>query len=458
MKPGGSRSIFRLSVFVALLLAVSAAGIQADEPRVPLTMAEAIATALTHNPQLAAARYEVAAVTSQTTQARSGLLPQLDLSETYSNTTSPLWAFGTKLNQGVITAQDFSPDRLNDPDAISNYKTALTLSWRLFDGGQTWIAWRQAQQNQEAGRLALQRAEQSTIAQTAAAYVGSLLAEENQRVVAQALETARAHLKVVEDRQRSGLAVKSDVLRAQVRISDLEQQLLQAESRHKVALAMLRAAMGQSVEAGSPLLLTTAFGKTVPTQGDLTDWIKRALAQRPDLKQLQLQEEIARRQVDRARAGHFPTLALQGNYELNSEDLSDSKESYNVGAVLQINLYSGQRISGQSAEAKALLSKVGSMRQSLTLGVQVDTQKAFYEAQSAWQSIQVAQTAVTQAEEGLRITANRYQNGLLALINLLDAQVALQQAQTQHFKAMHDYKVARISLALASGSIDRNFE
>jgi len=91
------------------------------------------------------------------------------------------------------------------------------------------------------------------------------------------------------------------------------------------------------------------------------------------------------------------------------------------------------------------------------LAVRVETQRAYYQAQSAWQSIDVARQAVDQAEEGLRIVGNRYAGGLLTIVDLLDAQVALQQARTRHFKAMHDYKVARIDLALASGSIDKDF-
>lgn len=458
MKLSGSRVFVCLSMLAAGLLTVDAIPSSGAENPLPLTLSEAIATAVKHNPQVQAARHQVAAAMSRTTQVRSGLLPQIDVSEAYNHTNSPLWAFGTKLNQGAITAQDFSPDRLNDPDAINNFKTALSLTWRLFDGGGTWIGWRQAQQNQEAGKLALLRNEQSVIAQTAETYVGCLLAEENHIVVAQALETARAHLKVVEDRQRSGLAVKSDVLRAQVRIADLEQQRLQADSRIQVALARLGAVMGKPDVIGDRLILVSAFERCVPTRGDLETWIKQALDQRPDLKQIQIQEKIAGMQVARARTGHYPTLALQGNYEINSEDFSESKDNYTVGAVVQLNLYSGQRISAQSAEARAMLAKIRSMRQALALGVRVEIQKAFYEAQSSWQSIAVAQTAVDQAQEGLRIVANRYQNGLLALISLLDAQVALQQAQTQHFKALHDYKVSRISLALASGNIDKDFE
>ena len=444
----------RLGLFVLLILHLLEMGAHGGS----LTLSEAIATALEHNPQVKAARDESKAISYRAIQARSGLLPQIDVSETYNRTTSPLWAFGTKLNQGNITVQDFDPNRLNDPDAVDNFKTTLSLSWNLFDGGQTWIGWQQAKQNQKAGELALGRTEQEVISQTAITYVGYLLAEENRNVVEQALKTAQAHLKVVVDRERSGLAVKSDVLRAQVRIGDLEQQRLEAQSRIKVALAALGIVMGRPEAVSEEVKPIGVFQKCIPLQGHLDEWVTQALARRPDLEQMQIQEEIAARQVDRIRAAHFPMLALQGNYEINSESFADTTDNYTVGAVVQMNLYSGHRISAQSAEAKAVLSKIQAMRRGMELKARLDTQQAFYSAQSSWQSIQVAQTAVEQATEGLRIVANRYQNGLLPMVSLLDAQVAQQEAQTRHFKAMHDYKVARISLALASGVIDKEFK
>lgn len=448
-----------ISVTLFFIIAVGAifpAGSPAADLEQPLTLSEAISAALDHNPRVAAARHEEDAAAYQATAARSGLLPQIYASQTFNNTNSPLWAFGTKLNQGTIQSSDFNPDRLNDPEAINNFTTALSLSWNLFDGGRTRMGWDQARQGEKIAALNLTRSEQQVIAQAAEAYVGLLLAVENRIVVMQALETARAHLKLIQDRFRSGLAVKSDVLRGQVRIADLEQQRLTAESQIQVAQAMLHAAMGQpDMGLISP---TTPMERCLPTEGALDQWIRSALEQRPDLKQVALQEDIAQKEVDRARAGHYPTLALQGNYEINSEDFSDSNDNYTVGAVLRVNLYSGQRISSQAAAAKSMMAKARAMRKALELGARVQTQKAFYQAQSAWQSIAVARQAVDQAEEGLRIVANRYSSGLLTIVDLLDAQTALQQTRTQHFKAMHDYKVARIELALAAGTIDKNFE
>lgn len=428
---------------------------RADRGARPLTLSEAIAAAVKRNPRMVGARYGLEAAVHQVTAARSGLLPQIHLSEAFNRTDSPLWAFGAKLNQGVIQASDFIPEELNDPDAINNFNTALSLSWNLFDGGQTRIGWRQAQQGQRAAELGVLRTEQQVISQAAKAYIGLLLAGENLEVIEQALETSHAHLKLVEDRFRSGLAVKSDVLRAQVRIAHLEQQRLLAGSQVQVAQAGLHAAMGR--EDTGPVTPSTPFERCIVPEGELAQWMDRALEQRPDLRQLDVRETIAKKSVDRAKSGHLPTLLLQGNYEINSEDFGDSHDSYTLGAMMRVNLYSGRRISSQAAAAKAEVAQVKAMRKGLELAVRLETQKAFYQAQSTWQSITVARKAVTQAEEGLRIVGNRYAGGLLTIVDLLDAQVALQQARTRHFKALHDYKVARIDLALATGTIDKDF-
>lgn len=421
-----------------------------------LTLRQAVDTALAHNPEVHAAAQELEAARAQVTQARSGLLPQLSVSESFTRTDSPLWAFGTKLNQGAITQPDFDPRRLNDPRYIDNFRTTLGLSWNLFDGGRTWIGLDQARQNQAVGDLGVTRSRQQVIARTATAYLGCLLAERHLQVVEKALETAAAHAKMVQDRLAGGLVVKSDALRAQVRMADLEQQRLQAQSQVRVARAMLLAAMGRTVQAGEEWVLATPFEPCEALQGDLEEWIERALQHRPELKQLALQTEIAQKQITRARAGHLPSLALHGNYELNSRNFSDSEGNYTLGAVVDLPLYSGHRVSARAAEAKALAARVQALREGVTLGVRVEVEKSFHEARSAWAGIEVARTAVDQAQEALRITANRYENGLLMLVSLLDAQTALQQAETRHFQALHDYKAARIALALAGGTIDAN--
>ena len=454
----------RIHFYVLLFFAVSFSfpifsSVAADQnipPSEPLTMAEAIQIAVNQNPHVKAANFQVKAVESNTIQARSGFYPQIDFSETFNRTTNPMWAFGTQLNQGSITQEDFDPARLNDPDAVNNFATAVSMSWSIYDGGRTKIGWEQAKQNLEVASLMLERTRKQVIAQTATVYVGFLLAQKNIAVIKQALETAQANLKMIESRYHNGFVVKSDVLRAMVRIADLKQQHLQAESRVEVAKAMLNASMGSPGD--TPLNPVTPFAVGEQIKGEIEDWIHTALSKRLDLEKLRHQEEMARKEIDKSRAGHFPDLRLVGNYEIDSEDFSNTADNYTIGAVVKVNLFSGYHITGKTEAAKSFLNRLQEIRKAMELGIQVQTREAFLTALSSWERIPVAHIAVDQAEEGLRIVKNRYKNGLITMVTLLDSEEARQQAHTNYFKALHDYKVARIELALASGTIDTNFQ
>ena len=454
----------RIHFYVLLFFAVSFSfpifsSVAADQnipPSEPLTMAEAIQIAVNQNPHVKAANFQVKAVESNTIQARSGFYPQIDFSETFNRTTNPMWAFGTQLNQGSITQEDFDPARLNDPDAVNNFATAVSMSWSIYDGGRTKIGWEQAKQNLEVASLMLERTRKQVIAQTATVYVGFLLAQKNIAVIKQALETAQANLKMIESRYHNGFVVKSDVLRAMVRIADLKQQHLQAESRVEVAKAMLNASMGSPGD--TPLNPVTPLAVGEQIKGEIEDWIHTALSKRLDLEKLRHQEEMARKEIDKSRAGHFPDLRLVGNYEIDSEDFSDTADNYTIGAVVKVNLFSGYHITGKTEAAKSFLNRLQEIRKAMELGIQVQTREAFLTALSSWERIPVAHIAVDQAEEGLRIVKNRYKNGLITMVTLLDSEEARQQAHTNYFKALHDYKVARIELALASGTIDTNFQ
>jgi len=421
-----------------------------------LSLSEAIHLAVKENPYSQAAAFSVAASAAQVTQARSGFLPQISLSEAYNQTNNPMWAFGTKLNQEIIAAADFNPALLNDPDTISNFVTTVSLEWPLFDFARSWIPWQQAKQNLAATRSTAERTRQETIARVAIAYTGLLLTREHLNVVRQALQTARAHLKMVDARFKNGFVVKSDLLRAQVHIAEMEQIRFQTESDLEIARANLNAAMGVSIDRR--FTIVGSLTQTENPQGNLEERVATALASRPDLLTARYREEMARNDIRKSNAAHLPSVHLVGNYEMNSEDLGDVGENYTLGAVMRLNLFSGNRLSARTKEAKAVLGSAGAMRKALDAGIRVETRQAFSQAQSAWNRIQVAEATVAQAEEGLRIVRNRYESGLFTIVRLLDAETVLQQSHMNHYRALHDHKVAAARLALACGTIDVDFK
>ncbi|MCK4604698.1 MAG: TolC family protein, partial [Deltaproteobacteria bacterium] len=421
----------------------------------PLTLGEAITMGLANNPMITAVQSQVDASKARVSQARSGFFPQVDLSQSFNRTTNPMWAFGTKLNQEVITSEDFDPERLNDPDAIDNFATTVSVSLPVYDRGENWIGLNQAKLDHEAFSLSADRIRQQVIVNIVISYSDALLSHENLLVVVQTLETAEAHLKMVRSRFKSGLVVKSDLLRAEVRIAELEQERLQAQSQVDVANSMLNAAMG--VEIDRSFQLQTPLERMSEKPDCLGTWISTSLENRPDLEQIRLQEIIAQKEVKKAKAAHLPGLYLLGSYEINSEDFSETGNNYTVGAIMRFNLFSGFGKQSKVKEAMADVRRTQAMARRLELGIKVETRQAFFQAQSAYGCIGVAKAAVAQADEGLRIVRNRYENGLFTIVNLLDAEVALQQTRNNYLRSLHNFKVAMARLNLAAGTVDETF-
>ena len=450
----------RTLLCVGLFFLLSFSGSVRAQPKTPsagfLKLSEAIQIALTHNPLINEVQAQADISNEHIVQARSGFMPRIEASGAYNRTTNPAQTFATKLNQAMITQDDFNADRLNNPDPIDNYAGRLTAIWPLYDSGQTWYGLRQAELEQKQTSLEMIRRRQQVIAQTVFTYVGVLMAEENHAILQQTLATARASLKMVKSRYESGFVVKSDLLRTQVHIANIEQQQLQAASQLDISRAELNAAMGVAIDSEFELISRLESGEAITEP--LERWINIALDQRADLKQIDFQQSVAEEEIKKTRAAHLPSLNLAGNYEVNTEDFDDSADNYSVGAVVTFNIFSGNRTSAKVREAKAFLRQVQAEQRNLKQRVRVETRQAYLQADNAWRRIQVARAAVTQAEEALRIVRNRYKNGLFTIVDLLNSELALQQAQTNHLRAIHDYKVSTANLMLAAGTLDENFQ
>ena len=148
-------------------------------------------------------------------------------------------------------------------------------------------------------------------------------------------------------------------------------------------------------------------------------------------------------------------MNLTGNYEVNSENFSDSGTNYTIGAMVSMPLFTGGRISAKTREAQINLKQTQALLRSMEQQICGEIRQAFFNAQSAWKRIQVTQAAVNQSKESLRIVKDRYNNGLFTITDLLDAQTLVQQSLTHQIKSVHDYKLATTRLDLAAGTIQQ---
>jgi outer membrane protein TolC len=425
----------------------------AQAPAGELSLSEAIKNALGNHPSLRAAAQGVAAAAAGIELARAGFMPRVDVSEGFTESNNPVYVFGSLLNQGRFTQADFAVDRLNNPDAISNWRTNVSGSLPLFLGGRIYLGYQQAQLGRDASEQARARVEQEVVFGVIRAYNTVILAEEAQGTVEASVRTAEANLASAEARYDAGVVVASDALAARVRLARLKEEAIAAASHVQLAFAALNDAMGvpqtQTVRVAGLLQVPPILYE----KPDGLDTLARE--HRPDYQQAVLEEARLEKEVVKAKGAFLPTLHLLGNYEINNHYFaSQGQDSWTVGVVLNLNLFNGGGDRARLLEAEANHRRAMALRERLASAIGLQVREAFLTLRTARDRLGVAQGAVAQAEESLRIVQNRYDAGLTTIVELLDSETALTAARTNLTRARYEAAVGQARLDLSLGTLD----
>ncbi|HTU01699.1 MAG TPA: TolC family protein, partial [Candidatus Sulfotelmatobacter sp.] len=152
----------------------------------------------------------------------------------------------------------------------------------------------------------------------------------------------------------------------------------------------------------------------------------------------------------------LPTVELQGNYEINNNRFaSNGQDNWTVGVMLNWNLFSGGRDWARISEARANHQRAIALRERLANQIGLEVRDAFLALQTARERVAVARTAVSQAEESLRIVQDRYDSGLTTIVELLDAEAAHSASRTTLTRNLYEATVTQARLDLSLGALTR---
>jgi len=432
-------------IFVSLLAATAAA-------QAPLSLQQAVNMALEKNPQRKMAVADQRAAAAGVQEARSGLLPRLGFTESATRGNDPVYVFGTRLRQQRFTTANFALNALNTPTPIGNFSSRFSGNWNLFDSFANVKGVARAKDLQQAAGHQLERADQETIFRVVQAYLGLLLAQKQRDVAEQSVKTAQSILDRSKARYESGVVVQSDLLSAQVRLAGRQEELIRARNNVAFAGAQLDTAMG--VAPDTQFQLSQALSQGALPQAALDDLEKQALASRPDLKQIEAQQMAQERSVSIAKSAFGPRLNAFGGWETESATLSQVQgNNWVAGVELQLDLFQGGAKKAELTRARALQERMAAAHQGASDQVRLELRRAYYDFDSARQQVGVAQAAVGQAEESMRINQNRYDAGITTITDLLTIEEALRRAQTDYWEAVYRLRTSYANLELATGTL-----
>ena len=438
--------------FLAAVLVLLAGPAGATSAPVPLTLQEAVAIGLEKNPVRKAALANRRAAEAGQREARAGFLPRLNFSEAVTGGNDPVYVFGTKLRQNIFTGSDFALSSLNTPSPITNFATRFGANWTVFDSFATQRNLQRSKQMTQIAASELTRTDQELIFRIVDAYYGLLLVAKQAELAEGTVNTAQAVLDSSKARVESGMTVESDALAAQVNLAARQQDLIAANNALAFARARLSTALG--MPASEVYLPAEPLAERVLPDAVLEEVEARALRERPDLKQADLQRVSQQTGVALAKSAFGPSINVFADWELDNHNFaSNGGHNWMAGAELKFEIFSGGQRRAQLDLEKSLLERATALRQSAKDSVRLDVRRAFYDHEAARQMLEVARTAVAQAEESLRITQNRYSAGLTPITELLRAEDAARTTRTSYWQSVYRYQETYATLELAAGSL-----
>lgn len=414
----------RLLITCAVLLcSVAVAGAETLQ----LSLKDAISRGLENNNRIKGARYASEAAGQGVASATSRYLPAVSFEETLVASNSPINTFMMKLDEGRFTNSDFQISNLNNPSAQHDFKTALSVQQPLFVPALAPMKALAVKDAQKSG-LDLEAARQGIAFQIFHTYLNVQRAAAQLKAVDQAVADARENMRLATVRTASGVGLRSDELRSRTHLSMMEQQ--QITARNNLTLARMK--LAQLIDLPEDASFEVSGSLDAVAAPEMTDGtVALALENRVEIRQSRTDLEKSDAALRLARSEYLPTVGAFASYQLNAKDapFGSDNDSWTAGVSLKWNIFDGFRTDSERKRALSGQSAAREMLESTTKDVRYQVRESYIRRDEATKQREVARNAVQDAEETVRLLSRRYENSLATMVELLDAQTALNQAR-----------------------------
>lgn len=435
-----SAFFIRWSMVILVIAAWVASGILRAEP---WTLDRALETAIKNSPDSRVARERVTGAQAMIDQARAAWYPQLSLQGRYTDTNSPMMAFGSILNERAFSfALDF-----NHPGQIDDLNAAGTVAYNIYSGGRASAGLSAAKAGALAAGQDMVAAQQQLGVEVVRAWLNIGKAREAVAAVTAGIQAYNAAVSVAQARFDAGQMLKSDLLNLKVQLAQTRETL--ASVKHGAALAE-RAflfvlgvpASDESVElqVNDPALARIASPETAD------------FSQRPELVGLRERIRAAEAMVRVARGARRPTVNAFASYQYDQGwELNRHADSWLAGVSVDLNVFDGGATSGKIRQASAELAQVKEMLRKATLGVGLEVEKARLAHEEAVERLAVTAQVIDQAEESAALSRARFAKGSLLTADLIGVESRLIEARMSRVVAAADERIALAEWRCALG-------
>jgi len=420
----------------------------AEAPPSLLTVEQAVQEALRANPTIQAARQGASAAAASVREVRSAWFPEIQGQASYrrlsGNVDYTVELPGEMGEQPVTFA----------PAILDRYSARASVTQPLFTGFRIPNQHDAAQARTRATRAQVDATEQTVAFETRAAYWDLYRAQAQARATAKSVELIERRLTDIRNQRAAGRATEADVLRVKARRDRMRAERLRARNAVQSARRALNDQMGRPLEAPVTLADTVQLSQTKRPADAL---VERALQRRPDLRALRQTVQAQAAEVDVAQSDWFPQVALTGSYlyARPNEQLFPPEDrfqgTWEAGVQLSWNLSLGFRTDAATDRARAQWQQARYELQDRRESVRNEVKKRAEDVAQAREAVAAAETSLASGRAAYRAVQSRFEEGMVVVSDLLDAERTLREARSQLAAAQADYALARAALARAVG-------
>lgn len=395
----------------------------------PLTLEEAIATALKSHPQVVEARENLNGAVAKTGQALSNYYPQISLAADWSR------------GQSYFPAQETI--KISETNSA-----ALYLKQTIYDFGRTAGAVETARGNREAADNALAVTRQDLTLRVRVAFYLVLALEKQVVAVRENVKAREDIFRQAQEFFNQGIRARVDVARAEANYFAAQSNLIRAESNHEIARVELANAMGIASMGERPLVEPSSLTLSLPERNSSQE---NALRNRAELQQFAALKSAASGNLKSAKSSFLPILSGTASIGYADKDYPPTGDVWGVGLNLTVPLFSGFSSVEQVHEATAALNSMEARQNNLKLQIIKEVEAAWFGGNDAAARMVSTQKEVEATTESKLLAEGRYQEGVGSIIEVTDAQSQTLDAQTANIQAMFDYFTALARLDRAVG-------
>ena len=432
----------------ALLVGLPAPVHAQDQPVLRLTLAEARARALDTSHRLAEARAREAATLAAVDARVAAERPLLSAIAGYTRTNHVAEFAVPAAGEGGLT-------RILYPDVPDNYRTRLDVQWAIYTGGRTDALIRASRAEAEAATAETAVARADLRLEVSRAFWAVVTGRATVNVLEQALARAQANVADARARLAAGLVPPNEVATAEAQAARQQMLLVEARNLRDVAAAdlarLVGAAPGQQVEPEAALEDAAA----PPAARDVL--AAEARQQRAERRVLEQHIDIAGASRSAALSARRPQVAVTGGVDYARPNprifprADRWDDSWDAGITLNWSRWDGGRASADAAPAMFLGEAARQRLLEFDSWLSVEVTQRSLEISSGQAAVAAAAEAIRAAAEARRVVGERFRAGVIPQSDVLDADLALLQAELDRTRSLANVRLAAARLDRAVG-------